>query len=384
MKRALIVASVASMIDQFNMSNISILNELGYKIDVATNFLNPGTIDEKTLNQLKVRLNKLNVNCLQVDFPRGVGSIKVDRECYKKLKTLSKNNYTLVHCHSPIGGVLTRLAFKNTKTKIIYTAHGFHFYKGGPIRDWLLFYPIEKYLSKYTDVLITINNEDTSIAKKFSAKKTLQIPGVGVQKSKFNLITLDKNKVKQELGIGKDSTVMISVGELRDLKNHITGIKALAHLNKSVYYIICGSGELKRDLVYEAEKLGVANRVIFTGYTTELSKYFAISDISLFLSKREGLGLAGLEAMAAGIPLISSYVGGIKDYTENGKTGFTILDPVDFMSVKNAINKWINLNQDKKDEMSAYCKIIANKYSQENVNKVMKKIYKDSINYITK
>ena len=378
MKRALIVASVASMIEQFNMNNIKILKDLGYKVDVATNFSNPGTISDDVAEKLINRLKSMDVGCFQIDFPRGMGSIKSDKECYKKLKELSKNNYSIVHCHSPIGGVLTRLAFKKSSTKVIYTAHGFHFYKGGPIKSWIIFYPIERYFSRFTDVLLTINNEDTRIANKFSAGKVVQIPGVGIKSNKYskNYTKAEKNQIKNNLGIDHKSLVLISIGELRDLKNHITGIKALANFKKPAHYIICGEGALENDLKNEVKSMGLEKQVSFMGYVQDAEKYLAISDISLFLSKREGLGLAGLEAMSAGVPLISSYIGGIKDYTKEGKTGFTIENPVDSTAVLEALNSWSELSTTKKAEISLNCRRISADYDESVVNEVMKDVYR--------
>jgi glycosyltransferase EpsD len=79
---------------------------------------------------------------------------------YKELKTILLHDYDIIHCHTPMGGCLARLAARKDRAKVIYTAHGFHFYKGAPWLNWLIYYPIEKYLVKYTDCLITINQED--------------------------------------------------------------------------------------------------------------------------------------------------------------------------------------------------------------------------------
>ncbi|MDT2634767.1 glycosyltransferase [Enterococcus dongliensis] len=377
MKKALIVASVASMIEQFNMNNISILQELGYQVDVATNFLNPGTISKEVVNSLKDKLKSIDVTCIQVDFPRGLGTLKKNIKCYKIIKKLAENKYALVHCHSPIGGVLTRMAFKKSKTKVIYTAHGFHFYKGGPIKSWLIFYPIERFFARYTDVLITINNEDTEIAKRFKAKNVVKIPGVGIKNEKYkvNYSENEKKILKDKLNIKNDAFIMISIGELSERKNHIVGIKSLVELDTNAYYIICGSGKLKDYLMNEAKLLGVEDKVIFTGYVKDSEKYLAIADISLFLSKREGLGLAGLEAMAAGVPLISSYLGGIKDYTENSRTGFTIDDPTNNELVVKSLENWIKLNSEDKMKIEMNCQMIAAQYDESIVNGIMKNIY---------
>ena len=185
--KVLILASVASMIDQFNMSNIDILISLGYEVHVACNFEKGSTCSQEKIVQLKKKLGEIEVKYYQIDFTRSVFNILQDVKAYRQVKRIMvENSYKFIHCHSPIGGVIGRLACKSTHTRCIYTAHGFHFYKGAPIKNWIVFYPIEKWLSKYTDVLITISKEDYNRAKnKFKMKQLEYIPGVGVDIEKF-------------------------------------------------------------------------------------------------------------------------------------------------------------------------------------------------------
>jgi glycosyltransferase EpsD len=81
-----------------------------------------------------------------------------------KLKNIiADNDYDIIHCHTPVGGALARIAARNYRkrgTKVIYTAHGFHFFEGSPVKNWILYYPLEKWLSRFTDVLITLNSEE--------------------------------------------------------------------------------------------------------------------------------------------------------------------------------------------------------------------------------
>ncbi len=196
MKKVLIVASVASMIDQFNMQNINILKQQGYEVHVAANFEKGSTISEERLLEFKKELKNLNVLYFQVDFSRRIGNIGQNIKAYKQIKEIIKQNkYKFIHCHSPIGGVCGRIAAKTTGTKVMYTAHGFHFYKGAPMKNWVLYYPIERVLSYLTDVLITINNEDYELSKnKMKSKSLYYIPGVGVDVSNFSDIKVDKIK----------------------------------------------------------------------------------------------------------------------------------------------------------------------------------------------
>ena len=176
MKKVLMLASVASMIDQFNMQNISLLQEQGYEVHVAANFEQGSTSSKERVEQFKKELKEKNVLYFQIDFSRNVSNIPQNIKAYKQIKKLLVNNkYEFIHCHSPIGGVCGRLAAKVTNTKVIYTAHGFHFYKGAPKFNWMIYYPIEKVLSYITDVLITINKEDYELAKKKDESKKNRI-----------------------------------------------------------------------------------------------------------------------------------------------------------------------------------------------------------------
>jgi glycosyltransferase involved in cell wall biosynthesis len=342
MKKVLIIASVASMIDQFNMPNIDILQKKGYEVHVATNFEYGSTSSKQRVGEFKRELMKLNVTYYQVDFSRNITDILANIKAYKLIKNLMlKNNYEFVHCHSPIGGVCGRLAAHSTSTFVIYTAHGFHFFKGAPFKNWLLFYPIERFLARYTDVLITINKEDYKRAKNFNAKNVIYIPGVGVDTKKFSKMVVDRLNKRKELGVPKDAVLILSVGELNKNKNHETIIKAIAKINNPhVYYVICGQGVLESYLIELATSLAIANQVKLIGFRTDVKEIYKVADIFAFPSKREGLGLAALEAMASGLPLITSNIHGIVDYSVDGDTGFTCV-PNDVNEFSRAINKLI-------------------------------------------
>lgn len=176
------LASVASMIDQFNMKNISLLKELGYGVDVACNFEIGSTSSQERVLVFKEELKELGVGVIHLPIPRKISAIGDIYKSYKMVKKLvEKEEYQIVHCHSPIGGVITRLACRKQRKKglkVIYTAHGFHFFSGAPWKNWLVFYPIEKWMARYTDVLITICKEDFNRARsKMQAKKLYILQG---------------------------------------------------------------------------------------------------------------------------------------------------------------------------------------------------------------
>lgn len=374
--KVLILASVASMIDQFNMSNIDILISLGYEVHVACNFEKGSTCSQEKIVQLKKKLEEIEVKYYQIDFTRSVFNILQDVKAYRQVKRIMvENSYKFIHCHSPIGGVIGRLACKSTHTKCIYTAHGFHFYKGAPIKNWIVFYPIEKWLSKYTDVLITISKEDYNRAKnKFKMKQLEYIPGVGVDIEKFRLTDIDREKYRKQLGFTEKDFLILSVGELNKNKNHQVIIKAIKSLkNSNIKYIIAGQGNLKSDLMHYIEVHNLSNQVKLLGFREDIPELCKISDVFAFPSLREGLGLAAIEAMAAGLPLITSNINGINDYSKFGKTGYSY-NATDVEGFSDGI-KLLFLDVKKRIIMSEYCKQVAKKYDIKLVNIIMEKIY---------
>lgn len=297
---------------------------------------------------------------------------------YQKLKRIiNENNYSIIHCHTPMGGVIGRLAALNSRkrgTKVIYTAHGFHFYKGGPILSWLLYYPIEKLLSNYTDILITINSEDFSIAKKFKNSHVEFVPGVGINIEKYANTKVDYNKMRNTLGINEDELLIISVGELNANKNHQLVINALSRINnKNIKYILCGQGELENELRDLSSRLGVESQVQFLGFRDDIAELMKISNIFAFPSLREGLSLSLMEAMSSGLPVVCSNIRGNMDLIENGKGGF-LSKSNDVEDFKAQILKL--LLQEDISEYGEFNKNRIKLYSLENVLKIMIEIYK--------
>ncbi|WP_462335295.1 glycosyltransferase family 4 protein [Fusobacterium varium] len=374
-EKVLILASVASMIDQFNIPNIKLLQNIGYEVHVACNFEKGSSCSFEKIEILKELLKKLNVKCYQINFERNILKIGNNLKAYKEVKNiLTENKYKFLHCHSPIGGVIGRIAGYKTQTKVIYTAHGFHFFKGAPLINWLLYYPIEKYLSKYTDILITINQEDYKRARTFSAKKVEYIPGVGIDIEKIKNIKVNKKEKRVEFGLNEENVVLLSVGELNKNKNHSVVIKALAKINNpNIYYLICGQGNLKGELLNLAKKLNLEKNVKILGFRRDIYEIYKISDVFIFPSLREGLGLAALEGMSNGLPLISSNVHGINDYTENEKTGYCV-DRFNIEGFKSAIEK-LAFNRELRQKMGNYNRKIVKKFDIHKVNKIIKNIY---------
>lgn len=372
-EKVLIVTSVASMIDQFNMPNIRLLQEMGYEVHVACNFEKGNSCSLEKIQTLKKLLENIEVKYYQINFERNILKIFSNFSAYKEVKKiLEKNRYRFLHCHSPIGGVIGRIAGYLTQTKVIYTAHGFHFFKGAPLLNWLLYYPIEKYLSRYTEILITINKEDYERAKTFYAKKVEYIPGVGIDVEKIKNIKIDKEQKRKELGLSKDSIVLLSVGELNKNKNHSIVIKALAKLNNpNIHYLICGQGNLKEYLEKLIKKLKLENNVKLLGFRKDIYEIYKISDIFVFPSKREGLSVALMEAIVCELPIICSDIRGNRDIVENEKNGILIKKEKNY-NLKLILNKIL---KKKKNSIKIFNESIIKKINIKVINKIMRKIY---------
>lgn len=376
MKKVLIVTSVASMIEQFNIPNIKVLKEIGYDVTVATNFKNPGTIPLKKSKKLYDSLITNGVTPIEIPFSRTPVSHE-NIKAYKRLKVIIREgNFNLIHCQSPIGGALTRLAARGInkfKPQIFYTAHGFHFYDGAPKKNWI-FYIIEKQLSKYTDVLITINNQDYQRALAFNTCLVEYIPGIGIDTDNFSKTPVKRNK-RKELGIPNSIFLLLSVGELNKNKNHKVIIEAMNRLNNpEIHYAISGIGPEKDDLAKLVDEYNLNEQIHFLGYRNDIAEIYKIADVFAFPSKREGLGLAAIEALAAGLPLLTSNKHGINDYSIHGKTGFKY-EPEDINGFMKGIIQLYTLKKSDRLKLGQNNREIAKQFDRKIVNQKMLKIY---------
>ena len=373
MKKALMYAHVASMIKLFNMDNIRILQKMGYKVDVACNFQFGSSISDEEIEKLKRKFESLNIDYYDMPVPRKLSDLKNLYLSYKKSKDIfNKNNYELVHCHSPIGAIICRIANKHSKnynhTRMIYTAHGFHFFKGNhPLKNFV-FKNVEKYGARYTDTLITINKEDYNAAKKFKLKENGNVeyvPGIGINLTKINSMQGNKESICDELNISHDSTLMLTAGELTVRKNHEIVIKSLNQLDKNIHFLICGQGVLKEHLLNVAKENGVSNRVHLLGYRNNVVEIMKSCDLFVFPSLQEGLPVALMEAMACGLPCVASEIRGNTDLIEDGKNGclFSLSDG-------NLIEK---INKSYKENI--HCEDMS-MFSIQHINKEMERIYR--------
>ncbi len=360
-RKVIFVANTARFFVMFEQNNIRLLQSMGYEVHCASNFEHERDVDAKSI------LEKLNVTIHQIDIARSPFSVR-NLNAYRQLKALMKQErFDLVDCHTPMGGVLARLAAKATKTApVLYTAHGFHFYKGCPLQNRLIYETIERWLARYTDGLITINEEDYQAAKSFHLRgKAYKIPGVGIDVKGIHDLKVDRAQKRRELGVPEDAFVMLSVGDLNANKNHSTAIKAFAKADiPNSYYLICGEGELRNELNSLAEKLGVSQRVRLLGFRNDVREILKASDLFVFPSFREGLSVALLEAASAGVTCIASNIRGNVDLLEQSQ----LFSPADEEKIADIMRKSVG-------EKQAPNQKVYEKFDKTEVEKRMENIY---------
>lgn len=366
MKKVLFVATITKHITTFHLPYLKMFKEHGYEVHVATD-------DDAQIPYCDVH-HKISIrrNPFKIDNLKAIKQLK---------KIINEEKFDIVHCHTPMGSVVARLAAKEARkngTRVIYTAHGFHFYKGAPLVNWLMFYPVEWYLAKYTDTLITINKEDFNRAKKKFEKRCKDIqyvPGVGLETKKFDITMTEEEKMKyrESLGLKKDDFVLICVARLDKNKNQRFLIKCMRDLvnkHQDIHLILAGKDELNGKYQKMAEKMNVANNVHFLGNRNDVSRLLMISSIAVSVSLREGLGMNLIEALYSNKPVIASNNRGHRDIIINDYNGYLIEN--------NDFEEKIEYLYDKRDrlmELSMVGKKSVNIFCVNNVLDNMENIY---------
>lgn len=374
MKKVLYVTTVSRTINAFLIPHINMLLDNGYEVHCACSIDKP--VDKE--------LQRRGVKIFEVPFsrnPLGIGNIKA----FIKLEELQRiNDYDIVHVHTPIAAIYGRLLKLNFPSlRIIYTAHGYHFLKGGSKLGWILYYPIEKIMAKFTDVTININKEDYEITKeKLKPKKCYLLNGVGLDLDKYKkLSSKEIQEKRKEFGLKDKDFVVLMVAEINKNKNHIQLINAMDILKDkypNIKVLCIGDGTLKESLDKQIILRNLQNNIFMLGYRLDVNKLINISDIGILLSRREGLPRNIMEFMACGRKVIATDIRGCRDLVCNDNVG-TLVKVGDYEETARAIEKYYILN-DKSFEVSEEIK----KYDINNVNIELLKIYEDielDINY---
>lgn len=376
MKKALIVATVFRFLN-FEKNDIKILQAMGFEVHCAMNMNQGGWLsDDGSLDWMGIIKH-------QIDFDRKPFS-RGNVTAYQQLKLLiNQSDFDLIHCHTPVAAAIARLAAVKARkrgTKVIYTSHGFHFHKKSSKKDWILFYPMEWILAFFTDMIITINNEDFCVAKKLRVKECRYIPGVGIDVHSIRNLGVDKRRLRNEIGVPCDAFLILSIGELSARKNHIVIIEALNKLrDKRVHFAICGTGDKKSEYEQLLKKYGLEKQVHLLGQRehTWVMELCHTCDIGALPSTIEGLGLAGLEIMAAGKPVIGANVHGIKDFVKDNITGY-LCEPHDVDGFAGAIKHFME-DKNLYDLCAKNAEIMAESFDIKKTRKLMVENYK----YIT-
>lgn len=356
---------------------ISLIRDLvaeGHTVDIATN---------EDARVWSVQDNYKELGCKVFQLPSTRSPLnKGNLRAVKILRGIvEKEQYDIVHCHTPIAAACTRLACRKLRKnglKVFYTAHGFHFYKGAPLKNWLVFYPIERICSRWTDVLITINREDYQTAqKKLRAKQVVYVPGVGVDLSRFAKPEhSQRDRIREELGIPSDAILLVSVGELNANKNQSVVIKALSEIaDQRIHYAIAGKGPKRDDLIALAQALHIDNRVHLLGFRNDVPLLYEAADVCVFPSIREGQGMAAIEGMASGLPLIASDNRGTRDFlTEKNALVCSYNDVHGFADAIKRLSDDATLRAQMGEENLALCR----QFDISVINNTMQALYKNA------
>ena len=321
-KKVLFTATVVKThMMQFHLPYLRMFQEMGWETAVAAK----NDYEDPSDCQIPYCDQYFNIPFERMPWKKG------NIRAYQMLKkVIDEGNFDIIHCHTPVGALLTRLAAAAARkkgTKVIYTAHGFHFFKGAPLPNWLLFYPAEKLAAPLTDVLITINKEDYARAqRKLRAKRIEYVPGVGIRTQKFQRTEEERQAKRKALGFREDDYLMLTVAEMTANKNHITNLNALAQLKDApefanMHYLIVGRGEQWPSLEESAKELGISDHVHFLGYRTDAAEIYSACDLFLFMPFREGLPVALMEAMSSGLPILCTKIRGNTDLIEDNVSG---------------------------------------------------------------
>lgn len=294
-----------------------------------------------------------------------------------------RNNYGAVHCHTPVGGILARLAVafsRSRSTAVFYTAHGFHFFRGAPLQSWLVYFPLEKLLSYVTHGLVTLNREDFLAARRFrfGARAIYKMDGVGVNLDRFQPLDLGRrNELRRQNGFSESEFVITYVGEFIQRKNHrllVAGLRNLSNQIPNLRLVLVGQGPTRSDIIKSVSELGLSDHVSFLGYRLDVDELFGLSDLLVSTSRQEGLPINVVEGMACGLPVVATRIRGHVDLVEEGRNGF-LVDPDSTAELVSGIEA-LAKNPALRGQMGTESHILSKKYSTDVALAEMVKIYR--------
>ncbi len=326
--KILYILNTTKRVDTFSYTSMLAAQDLGLEFHIAGNWGYSSEV-ERLADEDEYGIRIYQIDLIRQPYSPG------NWMAYQNLVSLIEaEQFDVIHCNTPTGGLLGRLAGKHCRLdKVIYQVHGFHFYPGAPFLNWLVYYPVERMLARYTDALITINRTDYHLAQQRVRPRrggtVYYVPGVGIDLAAYSHLNLRKEEiraeVRQQLGLSPTASMLLSVGEINQNKNHIVVLKAMAKLQDvSIHYYICGAGALEQKLKTFAQSNDLQDNIHFLGYRTDVKELLQACDLFLMPSYREGLSRSIMEAMASGLPCIVSDIRGNIDLIQNDIGGYVI------------------------------------------------------------
>jgi glycosyltransferase involved in cell wall biosynthesis len=320
-RKVLFVAAVYNHLATFHLPFMHLLQERGCQVHAAASPLSGG--------KSKSRIEMAGFKCWDVPFARSLSSVGNLRACLALHRLLQQERYSLIHVHTPVAAWITRfVASLGRKTSVVYTAHGFHFYRGAPLGYWLLYYPAERLAARWTDGLVVMNEEDWTRAKRMgfvSGKNLFLVHGVGVDLGAYCSASND-SILRNQLGVRLDEVAVCCVAEMIPRKNHamlMEAWKLVARSEERAHLLLVGDGPLRGKLETKVLEDRIP-RVHFLGVRADVPAILAGSAVLVLSSKQEGLARCIMEAMAAGRPVVATDIRGNRDLVVDGETGFLV------------------------------------------------------------
>lgn len=375
-KKILISTALSGFLKVFLDKDVRVLQSMGFEVHFASN----NSIDgEKYIPYF----DSMGIVFHQVDFSSNKPLSRNTLHCLRQFADILKQDeFYAVHIHTPIPGVIGRIAANRYRRKgmiVLYTTHGFYFHNKSSLKTKLIYKTVEYLMSAMTDALITINREDYIAAKKMLCKNVYRVPGMGVDIRKFRDAEIDRKAYRESLGISNNAFVILTVGELTKRKNHRIIIEALGECNiHEAVFVICGEAltddDTRQQLINLAFERNVDLRLL--GHRTDIPEICKCADIGVLPSLREGLGLAGIEMLASGIPVVASDLHGIVDYVLDGYNGF-LADPLNCHDFADKIKKLYN--PEIRNALTRNCSSSVEQFDIEKSKESIEKIYREML-----
>lgn len=337
-KKILFTANTLRHLYLCHLPYLKYFKDIGYEVHTASD-------DDRKLDNVD--------KSFKLSIQRTPYSLKNIKAIFELRKILKNNHYDIIHTHTPMGAVVTRIAaiFARKKgMKVIYTAHGFHFFKGCPFINYILYYPIEKILSKYTDMIITVNLEDYDFAKKHFKTDIRYIPGVGFNEEKFKYRLNKKEQIqfRKDIGLENNDYVITYVAEISKRKRQDYLLKVIARMDiTDEKFLFIGDHSNNKRIVRKIKKYNLSNIVKVISFNDDISKYLDISDLIISVSKQEGLPLNIMEAMYKEKTIVVTNCRGNRDLIQSDINGVVIdldnkqqlIDTITYLKNNNCVSK---------------------------------------------